>query len=177
LLTEIEPTERSLAKLQTATTEQHLVVVLSLLDIQASFNDKWSEHRSRAIRYHGLIFKRALSWDTREPKMLESLLDTPLNTNSSQTYSMIPTWGSDTDWSVPPHVEGLVATGKDRDSSLNDVLLTHRQAMCTDPLMKTTPHRTCLHMRWRWKAFLLLCQHLPADSLVACIALCRWMVQ
>jgi hypothetical protein len=54
--------------------------------------------------------------------MSESLLDTPLNTNPiseadqanpSQTYSVIPTWGFDTDWSVPPHVGGPVATSKD----------------------------------------------------------------
>jgi hypothetical protein len=116
--------------------------------------------------------------DTRESSMSESILDTLLDqTNSPQTHPTTPTWGSDIDWSVPPHVGGLVATGKDRDSSLNDVLLTHRQATCTDPLMKTTSCRACLHMRWRRKAFLLLCQHLPVNSLVACTALCRWMVQ
>jgi hypothetical protein len=53
--------------------------------------------------------------------MSESTLNTPPHTNSipeadqanpSQTYSVIPTWVSDIDWSVPPRAGGLVATSK-----------------------------------------------------------------
>ena len=56
--------------------------------------------------------------------MYEPTPNTPLNTNSlseagqanpSQTYAVIPTWGSDIDWSVPPQVGGLVETSKGWD--------------------------------------------------------------
>ena len=64
--------------------------------------------------------------DIRESDMFEPILDTLLNTtsiseadqaNPSQTYPVIPAWGSDIDWSVPPHVEGLVAISRDSNSS------------------------------------------------------------
>ena len=59
--------------------------------------------------------------------MSELILDTPLNTISIseadqadplQVIPMMPTWGSDIDWFVPPHAGGPVATSKDLDSSM-----------------------------------------------------------
>jgi hypothetical protein len=59
--------------------------------------------------------------------MHESILDPPLNTipipetdhaNPAQTYLVTPHLGVNTDWSVPPHAGGLVATSKDGDSSM-----------------------------------------------------------
>ena len=59
--------------------------------------------------------------------MNDHTLDTPLNTDSisntdqenpSQAYAVIPSWGSDVGWSVPPHVGGVVATSKVWDSSI-----------------------------------------------------------
>ena len=65
--------------------------------------------------------------NTRQSDMYEPTPDTPLNTNSvseadhanpSQTYAVIPTWGSDIYWSpsIPPQVGVLVETSKDWDS-------------------------------------------------------------
>ena len=56
--------------------------------------------------------------------MFNSIPNPPLNTypipeadqeNPLWINSMIPTWGSDIDWSVPPQVGGLVETSKGWD--------------------------------------------------------------